>query len=72
MEPLTNTAINGSAKLLQSAGTLDSPDVDLIGGHSYQLTIAQNSQVTLRSVPEPGSMQLVGPGLAAATRPRRS
>lgn len=59
----TDTAINGPANEFSLANQIDSPDYVLTGGKQYQLTITQNSQAGVKSIPEPASLALVGLGM---------
>lgn len=61
----------GSQRLYQQAGSINSPTGLLTAGHNYSLTISQNSNASVRDLPEPGSMALLGLGLIGLVAIRR-
>lgn len=67
----TFNAAAGSQRLYQQIAGIDSPTGVLTNGHNYSLTISQNSNASVRDLPEPGSMALFGLGLVGLAAMRR-
>ncbi len=67
----TFNAAPGSQRLYQQIGGIDSPTGVLTAGHNYSLTISQNSNASVRDIPEPGSIALLGLGLVGLAAMRR-
>jgi hypothetical protein len=67
----TFDASPGSQRLYQQIGGIDSLTGILTAGHNYSLTISQNSNASVRDLPEPGSIALLGLGLMGLAAIRR-
>lgn len=67
----TFNALPGSQRTYALIGGIDSPTGVLTAGHNYSLTISQNSNASVRDLPEPGSIALLGLGLMGLAAMRR-
>ena len=67
----TFNAAPGSQRLYALIGGIDSPIGVLTAGNNYSLTISQNSNASVRDLPEPGSIALLGLGLVGLVAMRR-
>ena len=67
----TFNALAGSQRQYALIGGINSPIGVLTAGNNYSLTISQNSNASVRDLPEPGSIALLGLGLVGLVAMRR-